>query len=344
MDLLTQAALGATVGELTLGKEAGNRAALWGAIGGLLPEVDRLLPWLYNDYMYVVYRQSLTHSLLFVILGSVLSALAIYRGYKKEVASFRGWWRLWFWVLATHVALDCCHTWGVQLFFPIWSHRVAGNFIAEIDPLFSLPLLLGLFIGLRHARDSRPRNFWIGLGIVLSGFYLLATITNKQFVKAVFRYAVEQQAQEIQRLEVYPTLGNNLLWYGIAEVAYGYHVGYFSPLTGPDGKVSLHYTPKYHGVPEEIADISTVQVLRQATNRYYVVESEGNTLLWHDLRYGLGSVWPDSTVPPAKHYSFVLQKSPVVGKPAFTLRRSGLNLSSSTVGVLWHGIWGINLP
>ena len=40
MDSLTQIALGAAVGEAVLGKEVGNRAALWGAICGTIPDLE----------------------------------------------------------------------------------------------------------------------------------------------------------------------------------------------------------------------------------------------------------------------------------------------------------------
>ena len=43
MDSLTQIVLGAAVAELTLGKKIGNKAALWGAICGTIPDLDILM-------------------------------------------------------------------------------------------------------------------------------------------------------------------------------------------------------------------------------------------------------------------------------------------------------------
>ena len=42
MDSLTQIILGAAVGEATLGRKVGNRAMLWGAVGGTIPDLDVL--------------------------------------------------------------------------------------------------------------------------------------------------------------------------------------------------------------------------------------------------------------------------------------------------------------
>ena len=44
MDTVTQIALGAAVGEATLGRKVGKRAILWGGICGLFPDLDVLIP------------------------------------------------------------------------------------------------------------------------------------------------------------------------------------------------------------------------------------------------------------------------------------------------------------
>jgi uncharacterized membrane protein len=40
MDSITQATLGAAVGQAVLGKKIGNKAAILGAIGGTIPDLD----------------------------------------------------------------------------------------------------------------------------------------------------------------------------------------------------------------------------------------------------------------------------------------------------------------
>ena len=44
MDSVTQLVLGAAVGEAALGRRVGNRAILWGAIAGTLPDLDVFVP------------------------------------------------------------------------------------------------------------------------------------------------------------------------------------------------------------------------------------------------------------------------------------------------------------
>ena len=48
VDSLTQATLGAAVGELVLGKRLGNRAIAWGALVGTLPDLDIIFTPLFD--------------------------------------------------------------------------------------------------------------------------------------------------------------------------------------------------------------------------------------------------------------------------------------------------------
>ena len=49
MDSITQAVLGAAVGETVLGKKIGHRAAIIGAIVGTIPDLDILLTPLFGS-------------------------------------------------------------------------------------------------------------------------------------------------------------------------------------------------------------------------------------------------------------------------------------------------------
>ena len=50
MDSITQIVLGAACGEAVLGKKIGNRALLFGAIGGTIPDLDVFVgKWLFNN-------------------------------------------------------------------------------------------------------------------------------------------------------------------------------------------------------------------------------------------------------------------------------------------------------
>ena len=72
MDSLTQIVLGAAVGEVTLGKKIGNRAMLWGAVGGTIPDLDVLGGLFLSEIDNVAFHRGFSHSILFCVLGAFL--------------------------------------------------------------------------------------------------------------------------------------------------------------------------------------------------------------------------------------------------------------------------------
>jgi inner membrane protein len=72
MDSLTQIVLGAAVGELVLGRKVGNKAILWGAIAGTIPDLDVLSKLFLDDLRANEVHRGITHSILFsLVLGPV---------------------------------------------------------------------------------------------------------------------------------------------------------------------------------------------------------------------------------------------------------------------------------
>jgi len=67
MDSLTQIVLGAAVGEVVLGKKIGNKAMLWGAIAGTIPDLDVYQSLLYDSLKANELHRGISHSLLFSI-------------------------------------------------------------------------------------------------------------------------------------------------------------------------------------------------------------------------------------------------------------------------------------
>ena len=66
MDSLTQIVLGAACGEAVLGKKIGNRALLFGAIGGTIPDLDVFIGSLLygNEIDAMVFHRGIMHSIL----------------------------------------------------------------------------------------------------------------------------------------------------------------------------------------------------------------------------------------------------------------------------------------
>ena len=68
MDSLTQIVLGAAVGEAVLGKKVGNKAMLYGAIAGTIPDLDTFASAFTDTITAIEIHRGFTHSIVFSIL------------------------------------------------------------------------------------------------------------------------------------------------------------------------------------------------------------------------------------------------------------------------------------
>ena len=80
MDSLTQIVLGAAVGEAVLGKKVGNKAMLYGAIAGTIPDLDVYVGKLFDTVTALEIHRGFTHSVFFAIVlsSSILSFFEIF--------------------------------------------------------------------------------------------------------------------------------------------------------------------------------------------------------------------------------------------------------------------------
>lgn len=238
MDSITQAVLGASVQGALLGRWQGRKALLYGAMLGTLPDLDVVID--YGDAVAnMTYHRGFSHSLLVTGIVSVLLAWLI-RRFRPHPAynGLRLFLCIWL-VLTTHILLDAFTTYGTQLFWPLTSPPVAISSIFIIDPLYSLPLLLavilGLVVGLKHRFGLRLQ--YVALG--LSTLYLGSTLIGQQMADQRLERALAQANIQPQVTFVSPTPFNTLLWRVVAVDGDDYYEG----LTGWFDKQSLLLEP-----------------------------------------------------------------------------------------------------
>jgi inner membrane protein len=167
MDILSQTVLGATVGEVVLGKKAGNKAILWGAVGGIIPDLDVFVASLFSDVDGLFVHRGFSHALVFAfILGPILGLL-IHKIHKRNqnITKF-DWMKLIFLAIFTHPILDYMTTYGTGAFLPFSGYRIEFNNIAIVDVFYTVPLLLVLIVIMFIDRLSKLRRKLI-IGIVL---------------------------------------------------------------------------------------------------------------------------------------------------------------------------------
>lgn len=290
MDPVTQITLGAAVGELLLGKKAGNKAPLWGGVIATLPDLDMLANPFISEIQALVIHRGLTHSLLFAVLAAPLLGWVITRVHFRLDIDWRGWGWLAFWVLLTHSLLDCFTTYGTQLFQPFSDYRVTFSSIFIIDPLYTLPLLAGLVAALFLNRTSKRRRIANYLGLGVSSLYLLVTLVNKWHVESVFTAALQEQGHRYERLLTYPTAFNNLLWIGLADDGEGIWIGHYSILD-EDKCIAFQRVEKNRELIADRLDQPVIERLIWFSSGYYTIDKRDGALYFNDLHLPRTDSW-----------------------------------------------------
>lgn len=84
MDSLTQIVLGAAMGEVSLGKKIGNRAMVWGALAGTIPDLDVVSNLWMEEIDSLAFHRGISHSFFFSIVGAFLFGWLVHRLYQSN--------------------------------------------------------------------------------------------------------------------------------------------------------------------------------------------------------------------------------------------------------------------
>ena len=330
MDSVTQAALGAAVGEAVLGRKAGWRAPVWGGVCGLAPDLDVL--WPYADPVSAfTWHRGYSHSLFVLTLATPLVAWAAVRIHPATRPHFRGWALLAFLALVTHPLLDCFTVYGTQVFLPFSDLPVGWSTIFVIDPAFSAPLLLGVWAALALGRERGLGHRLNAVCLGLAVAWLALTVAIKAHVGRVAEASLP--AAGVVRYFTTPTPFNVVLWRVVAMTADGrYLEGYYS-LLDPEPAVAFVSRPAGHEVLAPLREQPPVARLTWFSRGFFAGrELENGEIAISDLRMGFGD---------RLAYSFVAgrrEEGAIVPVPVRT--RPGMALPAGAGAYLWDRILG----
>ena len=284
MDSLTQIVLGAAVGEAILGKKIGNKAMLWGAIAGTIPDLDVIANYFVDTVSANEMHRGFSHSFLFSILFAPVLGWLVHKLYKNETATWKEWSWLMFGALVTHPLLDAHTSWGTQLFWPL-EYKITYNNIFVVDPLYTLPFLAFLLLAMLKKRTDPKRRFYNNMGLIVSSAYMLLTLGFKGVADYQIKKGLEEQHIVFERLEAKPTPLNAILWCGFIETKDSYMLGYYSLL---DKNTPTLFTsfPKKQYLLGKMANEELVHRLIKLSRGWYNIEAEGDIVYFYDLRFG----------------------------------------------------------
>ena len=284
MDSVSQLTLGAAVAVATLGRHspAKVRIAACGAILGTLPDLDVLLD--YGDAVSnMVLHRAQSHALFFqTLISPVLAYLAAVACRQRE--RYLRWWLATWLILITHSAIDAMTVYGTQLALPFSNYPFAVGSIFIIDPLYTLPLLLGVMLYLKRKQpDAAYRAN--RLGLIVSSFYMLWTLAAQFYVTDVARHALAQQNIEARQLLVTPAPLNTVLWRVLVMTEQGYAEGFYS-LLDSEAALQLHHVSMDPQVTAQYQQLVAVRQLAAFSRGFYSLRWHDNQLLLTDLRMG----------------------------------------------------------
>ncbi|AGC75267.1 inner membrane protein [Nonlabens dokdonensis] len=289
MDSLTQIVLGAAVGEAVLGNKVGNKAMLYGAIAGTIPDLDVLASHFTDTVTALSMHRGFTHSIVFsVVFAPILGWLVSrYEKYKD----IKGWSWLFFWAFVTHPILDSYTTWGTQLFWP-FDLRLAFKTIFVVDPLYTVPFLVFLILAMRQKRTASKRSFYNKMGLIVSSSYLVVTCFLKWAAYSQFQEALATQNIDYIQMDTRPAALNTILWNANVEVEDAYLLADYSFLDSQP--ISFESYPKNHQLLGELIHDESVQSMIHNSENWYTITKKEDQLYFNDLRFGLLSTEPQS--------------------------------------------------
>ncbi len=328
MDSVTQFLLGAAVGEAVLGRRIGRRALLWGGLAGTLPDLDVFvhLGDAVKDYTY---HRSASHSLF--VLAAVTPPMAWLAG--KAHAQFRVHWLHWalmfYLVFVTHVLLDSLTAYGTQILWPFNTTPISWSTIFIIDPLYTLPLLVGVIGAFVMRRETGVGHRINGVGLMLSTLYLGWTLAAKVVVDNQVQQALRRQAVEYRAVFTVPTPFNSLLWRAVIMDKDGYYETFYSVFDNP-GPLRLYHHPSREQLLADMGSHWPVQRLKWFSKGFYKVDLQDGDIVISDLRMGL-----------EPNYVFSFKVGEQVNPRVLPTRpeRLAAKRNFQLLGALWQRIW-----
>ncbi|WP_372826950.1 metal-dependent hydrolase [Polaromonas sp.] len=332
MDSLTQIALGSAVGVAVMGRRTALwKSALWGAVGGTLPDLDAFIDQ-GNAVLNMTLHRAESHALFYLTLAAPPLAWIVSR-LHREAALFKRWWLAIWLVLVTHPLLDAMTVYGTQLLLPFTNHPYGVGSVFIIDPLYTVPLIVGVVAALRLKNTRGLR--WNAAGLVFSTLYLAWSVVAQQQATQVARSSL--QAEGIAATQLLVTAGpfNTLLWRLVAMTPTHYLEGHYSLLDASPRIIWTAYERGAALVTQHAQEPYAARIAAFSHGFFRLREADGH-LFVTDLRMGQ---------EPAYTFNFDLGTAATRAAPDYVpLLKSVRPDLATALPWLWRRMWGDPAP
>ncbi len=287
MDSITQAVLGASIGEAILGKKIGKKGAVLGAIIATIPDLDVALYLIFDSYDMLRIHRGFSHSLLFTL---IFTFIVVYGLQKISWAKSIGYIRLWLfsWLtLFTHVILDTFTSYGTQLLLPFSDRRLGFDAINVVDPVYTLPLIIGLFSSLFWFKESKRRHIPNYIGLLVSTMYLFSTLGFKNKVTDNFMNQLVGRNIPFESITTIPVGVASINWYGVARTEDSLYLQKMSLFLTPENVIDVF------PINKELLDLLKPEVaneMRWFAKNNFTVGKDGKEIRIYNLQVDMRGV------------------------------------------------------
>jgi len=294
MNWITQAAAGATLAELALGKRMGNRALGWGALLGVAPDLLDTLPARFlSTSGRLAQTSAASHSLLVMLALALLLPRSLAEGCRraKVTPAQAGGWIALAW--ACHLLIDSLSLPGVQVLWPYPGPRAGFGLLDQSDGMLAVTLgvMLVSLLGLRSKKEQakRRRRWWWGVGI--SGGYLALAGLAKAAATGGFAADLTRRHTSYARLTEIPTPWNILLWQALVDRGDEIWVGYRSVFEWHSTPVRWTVFPRQLQAFALVADSPDAKRVATFADDWWIARPNKTGVWLADLRGGECRQW-----------------------------------------------------
>ena len=225
MDLITQGAVGAALTLATRTRSQVAVAAGIGFIAGTVPDLDVLIRDQNDTLQFLEFHRHFSHSLIFIPIGSAFVAVLLYGLLRGRLGiSFFKIWLFSALGFGTHGLLDTATSYGTLLLWPFDDTRYSFSIISIVDPLFTLPVIALVCIGI-----IRKNGSWGRVATIWALIYLLIGTWQNQTALRAAQALADKRGHQAVRLTVKPTFANIILWRSIYEAEGRFYVDAIRP-------------------------------------------------------------------------------------------------------------------
>jgi inner membrane protein len=282
MDSLTHGLLGLAVGSLRR-SDRDRVAVLVGCVlAAEIPDLDYFWPADDSVLHALMAHRGLTHSVLFAPLVALAATALTKLAFRRASTISIFLWSLPA-VLFAHLLADAWTGWGTRLALPFSDARVTLDWMMVVDPLFTLPLLVGALWGIRQRTFIRRA---VLTGAAVSCLYLATRVA----IRAELTARVQASYPDAEAVQVFPSWLGPIHWRYVAVVGDSYAVGSVDAFTAPREQAVHRRAP-----PDALSPLArSSSTVREALAwaRFPVVDERprapsGVELSIADLRYHL---------------------------------------------------------